>query len=372
MKRDDNHWYRIDNIDNVPSPALLVFPDRIESNIKKMIEIAGGAEKLRPHVKTHKMSEIIRLQMKYGIHKFKCATIAEAEMVAGCGVKDILLAMQPVGPNQERLFSLKRMFPEAEISCIADNEAIIKQLSYLASKHNLNTSVWLDINVGMERTGIAPGEEAARLYKMISESPGLKAEGLHVYDGHIHDKELSFRRTRCDDAFIHVNFFIEKLKRAGIPPFKIVAGGTPSFPVHALREGVECSPGTLLLWDYKSAGTFEDMDFLFAAVLLMRIVSKPGNDLLCIDLGHKAVASEMVQPRVKIFGIDDFTVLNHSEEHLVIRTDEAEKYKTGDPLYGIPYHICPTVALHETVYVVENNIVTQQWNVAARKRKITV
>src|SRR5664280_129640 len=91
----NSSWYLINNIGEVSSPALLVYPDRIETNIKKMIEIAGDVDRLRPHVKTHKMSEIIKLQMKYGIYKFKCATISETEMVARCGASDILLAIQP-------------------------------------------------------------------------------------------------------------------------------------------------------------------------------------------------------------------------------------------------------------------------------------
>jgi D-serine deaminase-like pyridoxal phosphate-dependent protein len=216
------------------------------------------------------------------------------------------------------------------------------------------------------------GDLAGRLYRTIEALPALKAEGFHVYDGHIHDNEYSKRKEICDESFLPFEIFIGELVKEGISPYRVVAGGTPSFPIHALREGVECSPGTLILWDYKSSSSFEDMNFLHAAVLLSRIVSKPGKDLLCIDLGHKAVASEMPQPRVKIFGIDDFTVITHSEEHMVIRTHEASNYNTGDHLYCIPYHICPTVALHETVSIVENNRVTGQWNVEARKRKITI
>jgi D-serine deaminase-like pyridoxal phosphate-dependent protein len=114
------------------------------------------------------------------------------------------------------------------------------------------------------------------------------------------------------------------------------------------------------------------MDFLHAAVLLTRIVSKPAKDLLCLDLGHKSVASEMPQPRIKIFGLEEFTVINHSEEHMVIRSSEASKFNTGDHLYCIPYHICPTVALYDYVSVVNEHRVTGQWNVEARKRKITI
>jgi D-serine deaminase-like pyridoxal phosphate-dependent protein len=368
----EDSWYRVQNIEDVVSPSLLVFPARIEKNILKMIEIAGGPERLRPHVKTHKMPEVIRLQMKHGITKFKCATIAEAEMVASCGSKDILLAMQPVGPNLKRFFSLQKKFPDAVISFIADTEEIIIKLSDLARKTRIETHVWLDINVGMNRTGVTPGEKAVRLFHRINDSHLLVAEGLHVYDGHIHEADPAKRKELCDKAFEQVIELADELKRDGVAPLKIVAGGTPSFPVHALRKDVELSPGTLLLWDFKSGSSFTDMDFLHAAVLVARVVSKPAKELICIDLGHKALASEMPQPRIFFFGLRNYTMVNHSEEHLVIRTKDAENLKTGDVLYGIPFHICPTVDRYDFVNIVEENKVTGQWPVEARKRKITI
>jgi D-serine deaminase-like pyridoxal phosphate-dependent protein len=368
----DKLWYIVDNIDDVISPNLLVYPDRIESNIRKMVEIAGGTDKLRPHVKTHKMAEIIRLQMKHGIKKFKCATISETEMVARCGANDILLAMQPVGPNIKRFFQLQKEFPAATISCIADSEEVIIKLSDMARTTGIETHVWLDINNGMNRTGVIPGERAARLINRIIDSPMIIAEGFHVYDGHIHEPDFLVRKKQCDEAFAQVMILTDELAKEGIGPLKIIAGGTPSFPVHALRGDVECSPGTVLLWDYKSSSSYADMVFLHAAVLVTRIVSKPGIDLLCLDLGHKAIASEMPPPRINFFGLKKYTMLNHSEEHMVIRTTEAVNFKTGDPLYGIPWHICPTVDRYDYVTVVDNHKTSGQWNVEARKRKITI
>jgi D-serine deaminase-like pyridoxal phosphate-dependent protein len=365
-------WHEVENLNEVSSPSLLVYPDRIEGNIKKIIDIAGSVDQLRPHVKTHKMSEIIKLQMKYGIYKFKCATISETEMVARCGAPDILLAIQPVGPNIRRFFKLKQEFNNIKISCIADNEEVIIQLSDMARKTGLETHVWLDINNGMNRTGVIPGEKAARLFKRIMDSPMLVAEGLHVYDGHIHEPDLSLREKICNDSFAPVISLIEELKNEGISPVRIIAGGTPTFPIHALRKDVETSPGTLLLWDWGYSNSFSDMNFFHAAMLLTRIISKPGKDLLCLDLGHKAIASEMSQPRVKLLEIEKYTIVNHNEEHMVIRTTLADKYKTGDPLYGIPWHICPTVDRYDTVYVINDHKVTGQWNVEARKRKITI
>lgn len=368
----NSNWYQITNAAEVPSPALLVYPDRIESNIRQIIQIAGGADKLRPHVKTHKMSEIIRLQMNSGINKFKCATIAEAEMVARCGATDILLAVQPVGPNIGRFFKLKKEFPDAKISCIADNEEVIIQISDMARKTGLETGVWLDINNGMNRTGVAPGEKAARLYKRIMDSPMLLAEGLHVYDGHIHESDFTRREQICSDAFAPVLSLIAELKREGIEPVRIIAGGTPTFPIHAARKDSETSPGTLILWDWGYSESFTDMNYLHAAVLLTRIISKPGKELLCLDLGHKAVASEMPQPRVKILGIERYTITNHNEEHMVIRTPLADKYKVGDIFYCVPYHICPTVDRHDFAHVVNKHAVTGLWNIEARKRMITL
>ena len=365
-------WYLLDNTNEVHTPSLLIYPNRIEANIKKMIDIAGGPDRLRPHVKTHKMSEIIKLQMKYGILKFKCATIAETEMVAGCGAPDILLAVQPVGPNIDRFFKLKQEFKKVKISCIADNEDIIIQLSDMARKTGLETNVWLDINSGMNRTGVIPGEKAARLFKRIMDSPMLIAEGLHVYDGHIHEPDFTKRKLLCDEGFISMTSLVEDLKSDGISPVKIIAGGTPTFPVHASREDIELSPGTLLLWDWGYSSSFSDMDFLHAAVLVTRVISKPAKDLLCLDLGHKSVASEMPQPRINFLNIQKYAIINHNEEHMVIRTGEAAKYKTGDLLYGIPWHICPTVDRHDSVYVINDHKLTGQWSVEARKRKITV
>ena len=367
----DDLWYVVENVNEVNSPALLIFPDRIEYNIRKMVEISGGSDRLRPHVKTHKMKEIINLQMKHGIYKFKCATISEAEMVAKCGAKDILLAIQPVGPNLGRFFQLKQHFRDSKIACIADSQEVIIQLSQMSCQTGLKTDIWLDVNNGMNRSGIVPGEDAVRLYKMILDLPMITAEGIHVYDGHINEPDLSLRQKICDDSFMPVLSLISELEKAVEGPIKIVAGGTPTFPIHALRSGVETSPGTTLLWDYGYSSVFKNMDFLHAAVLLMRIISKPSNDLLCIDLGHKAVASEMAQPRVKILGIENYSIIMHSEEHMVIRTPKATSWNIGDPLYGIPWHICPTVDRFDSVSVVNGHQVTGEWFVEARKRKIT-
>ncbi|OFY62192.1 MAG: threonine aldolase [Bacteroidetes bacterium RBG_13_42_15] len=363
--------FAITNTDEVNSPALLVYPDRIGENIKRLISIAGDSNLLRPHVKTVKTPEIVGLEVKQGIRKFKCATIAEAEMAAGAGAEDIMLAYQPVGPNIRRFFKLKGTYPGINFSCITDSEKVIGQLSEYSVQYKTTAPVWLDINVGMNRTGIEPGKEAVRLYNLIRSLPGLNAEGLHVYDGHIHENDPAIREKMCNKAFLPVESLIQELSDSG-ESIKVVAGGTPTFPIHAARKGVETSPGTAILWDYGYSSSFADLDFLHAAVLFSRVISKPEFNLICIDLGTKAVASEMPHPRVKITGLANYEFVSHNEEHMVIRTSEASKISIGDVFYCIPYHICPTVDRYDKVSVVRNGKVTEQWNVEARKREITV
>src|SRR5438093_13618184 len=144
-------WYRAANIAEVPSPALLVYPDRLEENIRRMITIACGVERLRPHMKTHKLPEIIRMQMAHGITKFKCATIAETEMVASCGAEDVLLAYQPVHPNVNRFLELAAKFPRVRFSCVADNASSIEELSDAAGRSSAKIEVLLDLDIGQHR-----------------------------------------------------------------------------------------------------------------------------------------------------------------------------------------------------------------------------
>jgi D-serine deaminase-like pyridoxal phosphate-dependent protein len=153
---------------------------------------------------------------------------------------------------------------------------------------------------------------------------------------------------------------------------RVVAGGSPTFPFHAIRSGVECSPGTTVFWDSGYGNKLRDLDFIPAALVLTRVVSKPGPNLLCLDLGHKALGSEMPHPRVQFLNLPDYNAITHSEEHLVIESADANQFKIGDCLYGIPRHICPTVALHSSAVVIEAQKIVGSWKVVARDRRLSI
>ena len=365
-------WFALQNAGEVPSPALLLYPERIRENIRRMIRLAGGTSRLRPHIKTHKLAEVVRMHLEQGIAKFKCATIAEAEMAAGAGAKDVLVAYPIVGPNVTRLLALAKTFSTTTFSCLADDPAGVHLLSKAFSNSGRTMDVLLDVDCGQHRTGIELGEAAAQLYHLMATSSGLRAGGLHAYDGHIHEPDLTKRRELCAAAFAPVNAFRSQLLSAGLAVPRVVAGGTPTFPIHAQNDSFECSPGTCVLWDFGYAEKFADLEFLIAAVVLTRVVSKPGANRLCLDLGHKAIASENPPPRVQFLNLPDATAISHSEEHLVVESAQAHRFAVGDCLYGVPRHICPTVALHSEAVVINHGMATERWRVTARERRLTI
>ena len=360
--------HKISNEDAILTPAMVLSPSEIADNIQIMLAIAGNTSRLRPHIKTHKLPTIIQMQMEAGIEKFKCATLAEMKMLAELGVKDILLAYPLVGKAAiAQFFQIAKAYTDVVFSALVDNEASINRLNESAKTAALQLSVFLDIDNGMHRTGIAPAQ-AFDLYTQLMASEHLTAGGLHVYDGHIRESDFQERKRHADEDYEQVQLLIDRINQAGYPIGEIICGGSVTFPVHALYPERMLSPGTCLLWDYNYASRYSDMNFKFGALFTTRIISKTGPDLLTLDAGHKAIASEMSDIRVHFFDVGEYERVVHSEEHLVIRTPKADQFEVGDVLYGVPAHICPTMALHEYVYVAEDGRVEDKWQVAARSR----
>jgi D-serine deaminase-like pyridoxal phosphate-dependent protein len=368
----DENWYLIDDIDKLDSPALVIFPERVRANIQTAIAMVGDVNRLRPHVKTNKSAEAVSLMIKAGITKFKCATIAEAEMLGSIGAPDVVLAYQPLGPKLHRFIQLIKKFPSAKYSCLVDNIAAAREQSEAFAGNNIEVPVYVDLNLGMNRTGIDP-RDAMEVCKFCSTARGIKFAGLHAYDGHIRNGDIRARAKECDAAFSTVEKLKNELLEMGITVPNIIVGGSPTFPIHVKRKNVECSPGTFIYWD---RGYFElcpEQNFLPAAALVTRVISLPSPTRICTDLGHKSVAAENeIGRRIFFLNATDLTPVSQSEEHLVCEAAKDHHHKPGDVLYGIPYHVCPTVALYERVYTIEKGKITGEWANIARNRKITV
>ncbi len=371
-----NPTYRVQDTAAVFSPGLLFYKDLIRKNIDLAVRMAGGPEKLRPHVKTHKTREIVRMALEAGITKHKVATVAEAEMVAGCGAPDVLLAYPVVGPNCGRVARLAAAFPGCRFSVLADHPAPLHALSGAMSAAGAAVDVMLDLDVGQHRTGIAPGDDAAALYEQTARLPGLRPGGLHVYDGHNHQESLPEREAAVKRLLQPVLALRDGLGRKGLPVPRLVVGGTPTFPVFVQLglPDAEYSPGTCFLQDHGYGTRFTDVSgFVPAALLLTRVISKPTSTRLTLDLGYKAVASDPpAGKRCVLLNVPDYEPVLQNEEHFVIDTPAAGRFQPGDEVYALPTHICPTCALHRQAYVVEGGRVTETWDIVGRDRVLTI
>lgn len=364
--------YAFENQSEMISPQLIYYKSILEDNIQKTIEMAGGAKRLWPHIKTHKMTELVEMQRKAGITRFKCATIAEAEVAVKGGAEDVLLAYPLVGPNIKRFVKLATDFPNVRFYAIADDEAQVKLLDEAARTAGIRVKLLMDIDMGQHRTGVSP-EKAEAEYIRWSALTSVELCGMHCYDGHRHESSRSLRDTAVAQIDGQLMAIRKNLIAGGYDCSVMVMGGTPSFPCHAHATDAFLSPGTCIVQDAGYHAAYPDLPFVPGAAVLCRVISRPSADTFTVDMGTKAVASDPKEERAVLVGMAYAVTVIHNEEHWVLRVPQAHREDIppiGTELFAIPTHICPTTALYPRVPVVENGKVIDTWAVAARNRKI--
>ena len=221
----------------------------------------------------------------------------------------------------------------------------------------------------------ADPENTQKLYQQIARMEGITPGGLHLYDGHNHQKDVGDRRAAVHAIWHSAAEFRDELVAEGLNVPRIVAGGTASFPIFAAIDdpAIELSPGTIVFHDWGYSDSFPDLAFTPAAMLLTRVISRPTDDRVTLDLGYKAVASDPpAGNRVMFPALPDAKAVLQNEEHLVLQTIQADRFGPGDELWALPRHICPTSALHKEVYVVSAGRLIGTWAVASRDRKLTI
>ena len=365
-------WYEINTIEKIDSPSLVVYASRAQKNIDALIDMVGGeVDQLRPHIKTNKIAEVCQMMLDKKIRNYKCATIAEAEMLGNLKTPNVLIAHQLMGPKLDRLVALVKKFPDTKYSCLIDNVETANSVSVIMHQAEIMMEMYIDVNIGMNRSGIMT-DKAIALFNACASLPAIKIIGLHCYDGHIRETDIPTRNKMTDEVFENANELRKKLESVAKYPLALIMAGSCSFSGHIKRKDMQVSPGTFVFWDWGYKNLFPDLPFEFACLVVCRIISIIDNHTLCTDLGHKAVAAENPLPRVHFLNAPNAEPIGQSEEHLVVKVPDATKYKVGDVWYGVPVHICPTVALYDTAIVVNDHKVIDEWEVVARKRKITI
>jgi len=349
----------------ITTPALVLDKKKLEKNIKYMANFAKDNNiKLRPHVKTHKCPIIGKMQLEAGAIGITVAKVSEAEVFVKYGFNDILIANEIV--SEEKIINLLQLAKNNKITVAVDSIKNIKDLDRLTQKYNVNLNVLIDINVGLDRTGVKPGTPALELGKLINNAPLLRLEGLMAYEGHlsfIKDEENRRLETeKCMELVYNTKNIIED---EGIEIHTISAGGTPTYKFTAKCPGItEIQPGTYVFMD--SHYRFLVPEFEVSLTILSTVISKPTKRIATLDMGSKSVYVEgnpvfLVSDKIKVSLI--------TEEHCQISC-RGISINIGDKLQAIPPHVCPTVNLHDYYIVVEDDEIIGTWEISARGKVI--
>jgi D-serine deaminase-like pyridoxal phosphate-dependent protein len=362
--------YALKDTAGLVSPALIYYKDIILGNTKRIIEMAGGPDRLWPHVKSHKAAEMIRQQIGLGINRFKCATVAEAETAAEAGGKHIILAYPLIGPNVTRYLHLALAYPQTVFYAIGDDFGQLSILATEAAAMGTCVNTLIDVDMGMRRTGVAL-DKLESLYEASSGLKGITLKGLHCYDGHFNDRDFSRRKALVEETDGKVLRIRESLRRKGLECEFMIMGGTPTFPCRAGKRGYYLSPGTAFIGDWGYFTNLPDLSFTPGAAVFTRVVSRQSGNTFTLDLGYKGIASDPAGIRGVIAGMTEAKPLFQSEEHWVFSLPEGiEPPAIGEECYVIPAHICPTSALYPEIQIARNGTIEGAWQVSARNRRI--
>jgi D-serine deaminase-like pyridoxal phosphate-dependent protein len=363
--------YRVSDPERVLTPALALYPDAIASNIRCTLDLlAGRADRWRAHIKTAKLNYTLRMLIDRGVSNLKCATTLELLQACQTGATDVLVAFPLMGANAHRVREINNQHPGVRISVLAENEAQVHQW------RGADVGIFLDINPGMNRTGI---EQSSRQYvvelaQAVSQS-GLEFRGLHYYDGQFGAVAEPERTKAAHAGYDQLLGLVRDLEAAGIHVPEVVTAGTPTLPCSIAYPGFDnanflhrVSPGTVVYHDATSLTQFPpEYGYAPAALVIARVISHPQPNIITCDAGHKAVSADAGVPTSVVVGHPELTPLSPSEEHLPFAVSEGPNSpQVGDILYLIPRHVCPTVNNFDAAVILRNGQVESVEEVSAR------
>ncbi len=350
-------------LSDIPTPALIVDTAAMDRNIRRMAEFFAGRRcKLRPHFKAHKTPEIARRQISAGsCTGLTCATVAEAEVAASIA-RDILIANEIV--TQDKCRRAAMLATHAAITVAIDSAAGLEAISRAAIEAGVVIGVLVDLNVGQNRCGVAPGDEAVELGKRAATTRGLTLHGLMGYEGHAVGIPARLEREAAvSRAMNQLAGTARMFAAANLPTDVVSAGGTGSYDISsAFEEITEIQAGSYALMDsdYARVG----IPFEHAISVLGTVVSRPVPERCVADCGHKSCAKDHGHPLVK--GIEGATVTALNDEHATIAIPASSAIEIGDRIELLPSHIDPTMNLHDVVYALDGENVIGIWPIAAR------
>lgn len=371
--------YKIKQIKKISTPRLVVFQDKVEENInsmRKYLETITGNRRfdhLCVHVKTNKSSHLTGILLKQGMSYFK-STLNEVTMLIASGAKDIFIAYPLLRKGASFIARSIKNNPDIDFQVQVGCRQHTDILRKVAAEYNIQWKVFIDVDVGMHRTGIDP-DKVIELYKEIADQPEFKFMGLHGYDGHIHYQDKNRRAREAGKAMQKLIGVYKTFSRNQIKIERVVAAGSPTFEqdLKILYKNISdsirvmVSPGTWVYWDTEYDKLLPEK-FEMAALVLAQVIEVGEKNRITINCGHKGWGAD--RGPVELFSGEKMKLFSFNEEHTVLEHKRGDIYTIGDYVLIAPRHVCSTVNLYEyfTLIGKDGEIIALESPVDARNR----
>jgi D-serine deaminase-like pyridoxal phosphate-dependent protein len=352
------------NVKDIDTPALCLDIEAVEANIRRMAGyFRDSSVRLRPHAKTHKSPTLARMQLEAGAIGITCAKLGEAEVMVAAGIKDVLIANQIVGHS--KIARLVNLAAHSEVMVAVDDAGNVADLNVAALDKGIRLRTLIEVDVGMGRCGVAPGQPVLDLAQRIVASPGLRFEGLMGYEGHaIFTEDIDERRAKTEVSLRSLTGSAESLCREGIPVHIVSGGGTGTYFITGAYPGItELQVGSYITMDSQYHG-LPGVDFDYALTLRATVISTRGDERAITDAGMKALTHDFGLPLVT--DPPGWELTDLAEEHGFLRRVDGPRLQRGDKVTIVPNHGCTTINLHDNYYVTRRGVLEAIWPIAAR------
>lgn len=360
--------YAIGDTSSIITPALLIYPELVDANIQTTLRILGNDEKRwRPHIKTAKLGAVLRRLVAHDVTRFKCSTTLELLTACENGAKDVLLAFPVVGANARRTVEIASRFPAVQVS------VLVESLQQATPWSGTNIGIFIDLNPGMNRTGI--GTDRMDDILTIARQAESRFRGLHYYDGHMSAYGLNERERPTHEGYDRLMQIVDTLESSGVKIGEVITSGTPAFPFALTYHGFRgrrfqhsVSPGTVVFNDFVTLRQLPpEYGYVPAALVLSTVVSRPTKNVFTCDAGHKSVSADAGVPTCMVVGHQEWTPLKPSEEHLPVEVAAGTQAPAiGEGIYLLPRHVCPTVNnFDQALFIRDGKVITVE-QVSAR------
>ncbi|MCL2703397.1 MAG: alanine racemase [Defluviitaleaceae bacterium] len=360
----------------IETPAIVLDMRKIKKNISRMQEMADMLGlKLRPHIKTHKMPELAKLQVSRGAAGITCASLSEAECMAEHGLHDIFIAYPVIGKNKlERLLDLME---KARIITGVDSREGAAALSDAAGRRGVTAEVRIEIDTGMRRTGVH-WEKAAELAVYVASLPNIKLTGIFTFKSSVLNEEpTTDNAAAAREENGRMAFAAKQIAEAGVKITNISGGSTPTAQYCGEDKALtEFRPGSYIFGDVMRINTGAVKPADCAATVAVTVVSAPCSNRAIIDGGAKAFSGDaplnnpplFIKGHGLILGHQNLEFIRMSEEHGVIETKDGSptNLQIGQILQIIPNHTCTCINLFDHAYIINEDTTVRKEKIAAR------